>query len=179
MAMGKAYALSCMLQSVKLVLAFQRETIRGGTIMNEMPIGRIVSMIHRQNQKFLSKELKPYELGNGGQQAFLKTIIAKPGINQDELSSLLKFDKATTARAVKHLEAVGYIDRHTDTNDRRSNNLYPTTKAKNVFPEIQKVLARLNNEITRNLSEDEEKQLVQLLKKIYPELMHNTGEKDK
>jgi len=41
------------------------------------------------------------------------------------------------------------------------------------------VLARLNNDITRNLSEDEEKQLVQLLKKIYPELMHNTGEKDK
>ena len=147
--------------------------------MKEAPLGRLISVIHRQNQKYLLKAFKNYNIGNGGQYAFLKWIIQSPGINQDELTSKLKFDKATTARAVKHLEAVGYIDRHTDTNDRRSNNLYPTTKAKNIFPEIQKVLARLNNEITRNLSEEEEKQLVQLLKKIYPELMHNTGEKDK
>ncbi|WP_400243174.1 MarR family winged helix-turn-helix transcriptional regulator [Niallia sp. JL1B1071] len=138
--------------------------------MNEMPIGRIVSMIHRQNQKFLSKELKPFELGNGGKHAFLKTIIAKPGINQDELSSLLKFDKATTARAVKHLENVGYIDRQTDNNDRRSNNLYPTAKAQNIFPHIQDVLERLNEEITRNLTAEEERQLLQLLTKIYPTL---------
>ncbi|WP_312092597.1 MarR family winged helix-turn-helix transcriptional regulator [Niallia sp.] len=140
--------------------------------MNEMPIGRMISMIHRQNQKFLAKELKPFELGNGGQHAFLKTIIAKPGINQDELSSLLKFDKATTARAVKHLEAVGYIERHTDNNDRRSNNLYPTNKARNIFPHIQKVLERLNEEITSNLTAEEERQLLPLLKKIYPELMN-------
>ena len=139
--------------------------------MNEMPIGRIISMIHRQNQKFLTKELKPFELGNGGQHAFLKTIIAKPGINQDELSSLLKFDKATTARAVKHLEIVGYIERHTDNADRRSNNLYPTTKAQVIFPKLQKVLVRLNEEITSNLTVEEEHQLLTLLKKIYPELM--------
>jgi DNA-binding MarR family transcriptional regulator len=153
----------------------------GTTIMSDIPIGRIVSMIHRQNQKFLSKELKPYELGNGGQQAFLKTIIAKPGINQDELSSLLKFDKATTARAVKHLESVGYIERHTDDNDRRFNNLYPTTKAMNIFPEIQKVLERLNKEMTKNLTEEEEQQLLSLLMKIYPELMSNlvTTKKEK
>ncbi|MEK5381933.1 MarR family winged helix-turn-helix transcriptional regulator [Niallia sp. FSL W8-0635] len=138
--------------------------------MNEMPIGRIISMIHRQNQKFLSKELKPFEIGNGGQHAFLKTIIAKPGVNQDELSSLLKFDKATTARAVKHLESVGYIERQTDNNDRRSNNLYPTAKAHTIFPNIQEVLERLNEEITSNLTGEEEYQLLQLLKKIYPTL---------
>lgn len=171
-----------MLQSVILVFAFRSETIRGGrNIMSDIPIGRIVSMIHRQNQKFLSKELKPYELGNGGQQAFLKIIIAKPGINQDELSFVLKFDKATTARAVKHLESVGYIVRHTDDNDRRANNLYPTTKALNIFPEIQKVLERLNKEMTKNLTEEEEQQLLSLLMKIYPELMSNmvTVEKEK
>ena len=138
--------------------------------MNEMPIGRIVSMIHRQNQKFLSRELKPFELGNGGQHAFLKMIIAKPGINQDELSSQLKFDKATTARAIKHLENVGYVDRQTDNKDRRSNNLYPTIKARNIFPQIQEVLERLNEEITSNLTAEEERQLLQLLKKIYPTL---------
>ncbi|GKU83358.1 MarR family winged helix-turn-helix transcriptional regulator [Niallia sp. NCCP-28] len=137
--------------------------------MREVPLGRLVSLIHRQNQKFLAKELKPYNLGNGGQYAFLKKIIRQPGINQDELTSVLKFDKATTARAVKQLVEAGYIEKKTDKQDRRSNNLYPTAKAIDIYPAIQRVLENLNEEITKNFTEEEEKQLIRLLQKIYPE----------
>ena len=137
--------------------------------MKDMPIGRLVSLIHRQNQKLLSKELKKYELGNGGQHAFLKKIILQPGINQDELSSVLKFDKATTARAMKQLEKVGYIEKRTDEKDRRANNLYPTEKALKIYPEIQRVLEGLNKEITRHLTDAEEAILIELLKKLYIE----------
>lgn len=137
--------------------------------MKDMPLGRLVSLIHRQNQKFLAKELKPYNLGNGGQYAFLKKIIVQPGINQDELTSVLKFDKATTARAVKQLVEAGYIEKKTDKQDRRANNLYPTAKAINIYPDIQTVLENLNEEITKNFTAEEEEQLIRLLQKIYPE----------
>ncbi|MFT8320822.1 MAG: MarR family winged helix-turn-helix transcriptional regulator [Bacillus sp. (in: firmicutes)] len=124
-------------------------------------------MIHRQNQKFLSKEFKTYRIGNGGQYAFLKTIILQPGINQDELSSFLKFDKGTTARAVKQLVEAGYIKKTIDQKDRRSNNLFPTEKAIEVYPAIQAILQKLNEEVTKNLSAEEEEQLIHLLQKIY------------
>jgi len=93
----------------------------------------------------------------------------QPGINQDELSSVLKFDKATTARAMKQLEKVGYIEKRTDEKDRRANNLYPTEKALKIYPEIQRVLEGLNKEITRHLTDAEEALLIELLKKLYIE----------
>ncbi|MCM3214186.1 MarR family transcriptional regulator [Niallia taxi] len=134
--------------------------------MKEAPLGRLISVIHRQNQKFLLKAFKNYNIGNGGQYAFLKSIIQSPGINQDELTSKLKFDKATTARSVSQLEKAGYIRKETSENDRRANELFPTEKAIQVYPHIQFVLDELNKELTKNLTDDERKQLISLLKKI-------------
>jgi len=134
--------------------------------VKEAPLGRLISVIHRQNQKFLLKAFKNYNIGNGGQYAFLKSIIQSPGINQDELTSKLKFDKATTARSVSQLEKAGYIRKETSENDRRANELFPTEKAIQVYPHIQFVLDELNKELTKNLTDDERKQLISLLKKI-------------
>ncbi|MCE4047659.1 MULTISPECIES: MarR family transcriptional regulator [Bacillaceae] len=134
--------------------------------MKEAPLGRLISVIHRQNQKYLLKAFKQYQIGNGGQYAFLKWIIQKPGINQDELTSKLKFDKATTARSVHQLEKAGYIIKETARKDRRANELYPTKKAIDVYPHIQFVLDQLNKELTKNLTDEERNQLMYLLKKI-------------
>ncbi|MGG0739781.1 MarR family winged helix-turn-helix transcriptional regulator [Niallia taxi] len=134
--------------------------------MKEAPLGRLISVIHRQNQKYLLKAFKNYNIGNGGQYAFLKSIIQSPGINQDELTSKLKFDKATTARSVSQLEKAGYIRKETSENDRRANELFPTEKAIQVYPYIQFVLDESNKELTKNLTDDERKQLISLLKKI-------------
>lgn len=134
--------------------------------MKEAPLGRLISVIHRQNQKYLLKAFKNYNIGNGGQYAFLKSIIQSPGINQDELTSKLKFDKATTARSVRQLEKAGYIRKETSETDRRANELFPTEKAIDVYPHIQFVLAELNKELTKNLTDDERTQLISLLKKI-------------
>jgi len=134
--------------------------------LKEAPLGRLISVIHRQNQKYLLKAFKNYNIGNGGQYAFLKWIIQSPGINQDELTSKLKFDKATTARSVSQLEKAGYIRKETSESDRRANELFPTEKAIQVYPHIQFVLDELNKELTKNLTDDERKQLISLLKKI-------------
>jgi DNA-binding MarR family transcriptional regulator len=96
--------------------------------MKKIPIGKLISLINRQNQKYLAKELKDYQLGGGGQHSFLMEILTRPGINQDQLTNDLKFDKATTARTVKFLENAGYIVRKVDDKDRRSCLLYPTEK---------------------------------------------------
>ena len=134
--------------------------------MKTEPIGKLISHLHRQNQKLLVKELVPYGIGSGGQHSFLKLILAQPGITQDQLTHELKFDKATTARSVKQLEESGYIERKVDPKDRRSFLLYPTNKALDFSPTLQLILNEFNRKLTRNLTAQEESQLVTLLQKI-------------
>jgi DNA-binding MarR family transcriptional regulator len=134
--------------------------------MERKPIGKLISHICRQNQKFLSKELKPYQLGGGGQHSFLIEIIRQPGVNQDQLTTELKFDKATTARSVKQLEEVGYIERMVDEKDRRSYRLYPTQKGLEFYPILKNILKISNDLLTSELTEEEKDQLVFLLQKL-------------
>lgn len=131
------------------------------------PIGKLISQLHRQHQKWLVKELLPYGIGSGGQHSFLKLILNHPGITQDQMTSEMKFDKATTARSVKLLEEAGYIERRTDPKDRRSSLLYPTTKALEFAPVLQSILAELNRKLTLDFTENEVDQLVILLQKVY------------
>lgn len=134
--------------------------------MKKEPIGKLISQLQRQNQKYLSRELLPYGIGGGGQHSFLKLIIGQPGITQDQMTNDLKFDKATTARSVKHLEHLGYIERRTDPKDRRSSLLYPSPKALEFAPVFQSILGELNNKLAANLTEEEAELLVTLLQKI-------------
>lgn len=137
--------------------------------MYKQPIGKLISMIYRKNQKFLTKELKPYHIGGGGQHSFLIEILLRPGINQDQLTHYLRFDKATTARSVKQLELAGYIERKVDENDRRSYRLYPTQTGIDFLPLLQHILEEANHRLTKELTEVEGLQLVDLLKKLVDE----------
>ncbi|MWV43875.1 MarR family transcriptional regulator [Paenibacillus sp. HJL G12] len=134
--------------------------------MKKEPIGKLISYIHRSNQKILFKRLAPYGIGSGGQHSFLKLVLRSPGITQDRLTQELKFDKATTARAVKHLEQAGYVERITDPEDRRSLLLYPTEKAKTFRPKLQSILDENNRRLVQHLGPGEEDQLIELLDKI-------------
>lgn len=134
--------------------------------MQKKPIGKLISLISRQNQKNLTKELKPYQIGGGGQHSFLKEILLRPGINQDQLTTDLRFDKATTARTVKQLEEAGYIERIVDEKDRRSYRLYPTQKGIDIHPTLQNILKNANKQLIHRLTSEEEDQLITLLQKL-------------
>jgi DNA-binding MarR family transcriptional regulator len=139
--------------------------------MQRKPIGKLISYISRQNQKNLTKRLKPYQIGGGGQHSFLKEILLKPGVTQDQLTSDLKFDKATTARAVRHLEEVGYISRKVDPNDRRSFRLFPTQKGLDFHPKLKEILESFDQQLTGGLTDEEKDTLTVLLKKLTVETM--------
>jgi DNA-binding MarR family transcriptional regulator len=136
------------------------------SILAREPIGKLISHLHRQNQKKLVKQFVPYGIGSGGQHSFLKLILSRPGITQDQLTAELKFDKATTARSVKQLENSGYIERKDDPNDRRSHLLYPTPKAIDFFPVLQSILDEFNKSLVGHLTDEELEKLHFLLQKI-------------
>lgn len=71
-----------------------------------------------------------------GQFIFVTRIYENPGINQIELSNLLKVDKGTTTKAIQKLIDEGYLYRERSQIDKRAWLLYPTNKAKEVYPYI-------------------------------------------
>ncbi|MEW4371694.1 MarR family winged helix-turn-helix transcriptional regulator [Paenibacillus kandeliae] len=135
--------------------------------MKRDTVGKLISYINRLNQKQLARMFKPYDIGSGGHHSYLKAILQRPGVNQDQLTNDLKFDKATTARSVRQLEEAGYIERRVDPNDRRAYLLYPTKRALDFEPVLQQTLLTANEKLTSSLTEEEKEQLWQLLNKIY------------
>jgi len=101
--------------------------------------GKYITVLNRYQQILINHELKEYELGSG-QYFFLINIYQNEGISQKDLTSLVKTDKATTAKALIKLEKHGYIYRITDNQDKRYNKLYLTQKGSEFMPTLMNIL---------------------------------------
>jgi DNA-binding MarR family transcriptional regulator len=101
-----------------------------------------------------------------GQFIFLIRVCENPGINQRDLSKLLKVDKTTTAKAIQKLINVGYIERKEDPSDKRIWRLYPLQKALDAYDYITKEENRVNKDYYNNFDKEEKKLVYNLLKKL-------------
>lgn len=117
-------------------------------------VGRWISILYRYRLNYLGKRLEPYNIGSG-QHLFLMALSKNNGINQEELSSYLKIDKATTAKAIKKLEEEGYVARQIDDIDKRAYRVFLTDKAWGVIPIINQVVKDWEELITGGFSEKE------------------------
>lgn len=132
---------------------------------NEPNIGRQISILYRLGQSYIGKRLEQYNIGSG-QYIFLLILYRHSGISQEELSSHLRIDKATTAKAVKKLETLGYVERRADPKDKRAYELYITDKAEEIRPQVQAAMKSWRNLLTTGLDENEIKVANTLLAKM-------------
>lgn len=123
-------------------------------INSESSSVRHISVLYRYGQSYITKRLGFLNIGSG-QYVFLTTLYRKGGICQEELSSFLKIDKGTTAKAVKKLEDEGYIVRDVDLRDKRAYKITLTSKALEVIPVILDAAQDWENIITSGLSKEE------------------------
>lgn len=101
-----------------------------------------------------------------GQFIFLTRICENTGINQNDLSLLLKVDKSTTAKAVQKLTAAGYINRQRSSEGQRHWQLFPTEKALLLYDQI---ITEENTSLQlclQNFTASERKELNRLFKKM-------------
>lgn len=98
-------------------------------------IGRLISILHRQSQIYITNALKEFNI-TSSEYAFLLSLYRKDGVTQDELSNYLYIDKSATARAIKSLEEKGYVIRNKDNVDKRCNRVFISEKAKTYRDEI-------------------------------------------
>jgi len=132
--------------------------------MNYHSIGRYISAIYRYQSIIINKKLEPYGIGCG-QYLFFIHISNNPGINQKELSRIVKIDRANTHRAIKKLESLGYIYTQKDSSDKRIIKSYLTATGEALVPDFKKELKDISKILIAGFSENEKEEINKLLDK--------------
>lgn len=134
-------------------------------IENSRRIMRDLNIISRCLYNIREAQFKKFGLTRA-QHTFLSRIQENEGINQEDLSFLLKMDKTTTSKGLKKLEALGLIKRVRSKTNHRSWELY-TTEAFNVKrTALDEVINSSVDFEFLELSNDELDQLDSLLQKV-------------
>lgn len=128
-------------------------------------IGRNIGEIHRASIMYFANEFSKFNIG-AGQYVFLLNLYRNEGITQDELTSIVKLDKATTARALKKLEDEGYVKRVRREDDKRFYSIMLTEKAKEIKQDIYSIMNTWEEKMRNCFTDEESKELIRLLNKL-------------
>jgi len=129
-------------------------------------IGYWLSAIHRHTMIYLDRETVPLNIGSG-QAMFLAHLYHRDGVSQEELSRELKFDKATTARAISKLEKEGLVRRNRDPGDRRAYRVSLTGRGRDAGDELRVILRGWTETLARGLTARERRLLVDMLQRVF------------
>lgn len=98
----------------------------------------ILYILHKNNRKFLNDSLAEYDL-NLLQAMCLLIIDEIENTNQQELTELLFLTKGGITKALKKLEADGYIIRKQSKIDARQYVLNLTEKGNDIIPVLERI----------------------------------------
>ena len=132
---------------------------------NSPRVGRFISMISRHLRNHLDKKFMSLGLSSGTFDFMLVTYYFN-GCNQEKLSTILQYDKGTTARALKKLEDGGFVKRIKDPADKRAYKITVTSKAAAIFDDVKRLMDEVNTDMLAGFSDEETKQLEGLLDRV-------------
>ncbi|MGI5059273.1 MarR family winged helix-turn-helix transcriptional regulator [Treponema pectinovorum] len=135
---------------------------------SENSVLNLISRIHSQSQDFLQGKLfnvglKELATSHGN---ILFSLSQNETMNLGELAKRINRDKSTTTILVKKLQNEGFIEIKKDETDARKKIIQLTTKGKSYNEQTAKVSNDLISTCYKGFSQDEKKQLVELLNKL-------------
>jgi len=134
--------------------------------IQEMP-GHLIRRLNQLSTLIFAKRMQEAGLDlTSVQFAAMDAIIAKPGIDQAGIAAAIAYDRATIGGVIDRLEQKGLIMRVTSLRDRRAKEVRPTELGRNIYTQIQPIVADLQSDILGGLSETEQAQFVELAGKI-------------
>jgi DNA-binding MarR family transcriptional regulator len=101
------------------------------------------------------------------QWSLIFRVVENEGLTQKELSDTTYKDQANITRSIDRLEKKGFLNRVSNSNDRRIINLFPTQKAKELVEKIVPISNEYNKQLSQGLSKNESEELLRLLNIIY------------
>ena len=112
------------------------------------------------------------ELGLTRSQWWVLTMLyAKEGVTQSELADFMELEKPTLGRLLDRLEEKEWVERRTDTLDRRVNRLYLTDKVQEVMRALRNTAADVRKDALGNLGDAERERFIDTLLKIKTNLL--------
>lgn len=129
------------------------------------PFIKLINTTARITQAYTDEVMNKFQLSSGT-YPFLLVLNNNEGISQNQISRELNVDKAMSARSIKKLIALGYIEKIEDSMDSRAYKLYLTEEGKKLVPEIYEELEKWINIITDGLNEVEQELVIKSLDKV-------------
>jgi len=130
---------------------------------SEIPLGLLMSMIHRTHMMYLNDKMKDMDI-TAGQFPFIVVLSHEEGITQEELVAHFHIDKGTVARAIRKLEDKEYLFRKVDSLNRRRYLIYLTEKGRRAVPQIINIDNEWENSMCSKFSNEEYQNLFNILK---------------
>lgn len=115
--------------------------------------------------KYIKEKMKNEEITRA-ELPFLLRIRYKDDTTQKELVELFNVSEGHTAKILRKFEDNGYISRYENPDNHRIKIVKITQKGINKTDEYIKDIEKWEEDVTRNLSKDEVKQLKELLYKL-------------
>jgi Transcriptional regulators len=138
------------------------------------PIGRRMDKIGRMFQAKLQAELRHLDIDRSFYPLLL--IEAGNGITQQELARQLLCDKVQVVRIIDYLSSNGYVERIQSQNDKRKYELTITEKARQVLPDIKKVLNETAAIAFNHFSEKQIDELYNMLSRIESNILSHKNQ---
>lgn len=133
--------------------------------MSPFDIGKLLRGTVKNIKSYINVKLKDQNISEGQFEYFI-TILNNEGINQNELALLLDVGKTSVTKAMKKLLADDFVKRVIKS-DKRNYGLYISDKGKHYSTLFNDISLDIKENMFSNFSDDELKNLIYLLNKMY------------
>ncbi len=124
-----------------------------------------INKIYRISNTFRRGKLKDIDL-NPALHMYISYVCRHEGCKQEEIIDHFFLDKTTVTHQLNHLEKYGFITREVSKEDGRCRLIYPTEKAKEIFPILHQAFQQFTDRALEGLTEQEKELLDSLTNKI-------------
>jgi DNA-binding MarR family transcriptional regulator len=131
---------------------------------------RVVSVV--LNRDF-DHVLSSVSLAHGtGKVSTLLMVAANPGIRPSVLAHYVLRDRSAMTRLLQQMKTAGLIVEQISDEERRARELYLTAKGKSIVDKVRSLASQQSDAFFGVLAVGEQKQLMELLKKLYTSHVH-------
>lgn len=135
--------------------------------MEEKNFGQWIKYIHNIFQNKKNSFLIEYELTSSQAEVLLYLFKhQKHKVNQRMIEKQLNLSNPTINGILNRLETKGFIKREIDELDARNKNIILLAKSKTISKNMKKELTDLNKRIFHNISDSDQRLVLETLKKV-------------
>ncbi len=121
-----------------------------------------ISILYRKSHIWLNNGCAQYDL-TAAQAAIILIVCDFGVLTQDDITKRLRLDKSVIAKTVTKLEERGFVVRTTNAKDKRTYDIRPTEKAREVYPFVKEQIDLSFQRMTQNMTEKERAEFKRLL----------------